>query len=235
MAIDDGPVETMPNMSPSCISSFEIFLNRSRSAAGVAEVEVQIVDDEQQDARAVQENPDDAAARRRHVGHGPDRPVVDRHRRQLRHEAFRRGDEEDHRQRPQAERDDRGAQSSQGPSEVRYRAHVAFSTAYDLVSKMEKNQQPPQGGGLRLERLRFQPVSRRPGRRRIMGSNQSRTRATGRRHVRHGSVEPAVRRRRPGPRAVGPDRAANRANTTFYTIDPRIGGPDLDEKVDPGG
>jgi VWFA-related protein len=30
-------------------------------------------------------------------------------------------------------------------------------------------------------------------------------------------------------------RAANRANTSFYTIDPRglIGGPDLDEKVDP--
>ena len=30
-------------------------------------------------------------------------------------------------------------------------------------------------------------------------------------------------------------RAANRANTSFYTIDPRglVGGPDLDEKVDP--
>ena len=30
-------------------------------------------------------------------------------------------------------------------------------------------------------------------------------------------------------------RAANRANATFYTIDPRglVGGPDLDEKVDP--
>ena len=60
-------------------------------------------------ARAVQEDPDDAAARRRHVGHGLDRAVVDRHRRQLRHEAVRRGDEEDHRQRPQAERDHRGA------------------------------------------------------------------------------------------------------------------------------
>ena len=31
-----------------------------------------------------------------------------------------------------------GGETSQGPSEVRYRAHVAFSTAYDLVSKMER-------------------------------------------------------------------------------------------------
>ena len=30
-AIDDGPLETMPNMSPSCTSSFEIRLNRSRT------------------------------------------------------------------------------------------------------------------------------------------------------------------------------------------------------------
>ena len=31
-------------------------------------------------------------------------------------------------------------QGSQGPSEVRYRAHVAFSTAYDLVKNLEKVQ-----------------------------------------------------------------------------------------------
>src|SRR4051795_10648616 len=30
-AIDDGPLETMPNMSPSCTSSFAIFLNSSRT------------------------------------------------------------------------------------------------------------------------------------------------------------------------------------------------------------
>ncbi len=33
-----------------------------------------------------------------------------------------------------------GPQGSQGPSEVRYRAHVAFSTAYDLVKNLEKVQ-----------------------------------------------------------------------------------------------
>ena len=31
IAIDEGPLETMPNMSPSCTSSFEIFLNSSRT------------------------------------------------------------------------------------------------------------------------------------------------------------------------------------------------------------
>jgi hypothetical protein len=30
IAIDEGPVDTIPNMSPSWISSFEIFLNNSR-------------------------------------------------------------------------------------------------------------------------------------------------------------------------------------------------------------
>src|SRR5947208_2241467 len=30
IAIDEGPLDTMPNMSPSCTSSFEIFLNSSR-------------------------------------------------------------------------------------------------------------------------------------------------------------------------------------------------------------
>ncbi len=31
IAIDEGPLETMPNMSPSWTSSFEIFLNSSRT------------------------------------------------------------------------------------------------------------------------------------------------------------------------------------------------------------
>ena len=49
MAIDEA-VETMPNMSPSWTSSSEIFLNNSRTP-GVAEVEVQVVDeDEEEDA-----------------------------------------------------------------------------------------------------------------------------------------------------------------------------------------
>ena len=50
MAIDDGPVETMPHMSPSCSSVGPDLLEQLAQPAGVAEVEVQIVDDEQQDA-----------------------------------------------------------------------------------------------------------------------------------------------------------------------------------------
>ena len=33
-----------------------------------------------------------------------------------------------------------GSQGSQGPSEVRYRAHVAFSTAFDLMRQLEQIQ-----------------------------------------------------------------------------------------------
>src|SRR4029453_2892553 len=35
IAIDDGPLDTMPNISPSCTSSFEISLNRSRMRPGL--------------------------------------------------------------------------------------------------------------------------------------------------------------------------------------------------------
>ena len=50
MASDEGPVETMPNMSPSCTSVSRDPLEQIANPAGVAEVEVQVVDDDQEDA-----------------------------------------------------------------------------------------------------------------------------------------------------------------------------------------
>ena len=90
------------------------------------------------DRAAVQEDVEGPGARRRHVRHRLDRPVVDRDRPDLRPQAARRGDQEDYRQRAEAERDHRGAAGAEGPIELRYRAHVAFSTAYDIVSNLEK-------------------------------------------------------------------------------------------------
>ena len=49
IAIDDGPLDTMPNMSPSWTSSFEIFLNSSRTRPVLLELQMQIVDEEQED------------------------------------------------------------------------------------------------------------------------------------------------------------------------------------------
>ena len=53
-----------------------------------------------------------------------------------------------------------GAEGSDGPSEVRYRAHVAFSTAHDMLVADGEDQQPPQGGGLGQQRLRLQSLRR---------------------------------------------------------------------------
>ena len=54
-----------------------------------------------------------------------------------------------------------GPSGAEGPSEVRYRAHVAFSTVNDLLNNLNSVHQPPQGAHLRQRRLRLQPV---PGR-----------------------------------------------------------------------
>ena len=128
---------------------------------------------------------------------------------------------------------------------MRYRAHVAFSTAYDLMKNLEQVHNRRKALDLRERRLRLQPVLRvagegaqneldtprrsQPGRQ-PADNNRSRTRATcgtGR-----GSSSPTPISSR---ELADLTRTANRANVTIYTIDPRglVGGPDLDENVDP--
>ena len=51
-----------------------------------------------------------------------------------------------------------GPSGAEGPSEVRYRAHVAFSTVNDVLKQSRERAQPPQGAGLRQRRLRLQSV-----------------------------------------------------------------------------
>ena len=127
-------------------------------------------------------------------------------------------------------------QSSQGPSEVRYRAHVAFSTAYDLVSKMEKINNRRKAVIYVSNGYDFNPFPDARAGGGIMGSNQFNNSS-----YQEGDM---FNMDRSSQQFADADlarelsdltRAANRANTSFYTIDPRglIGGPDLDEKVDP--
>ena len=51
-----------------------------------------------------------------------------------------------------------GPEGNEGPTEVRYRAHVAFSTAADLLENLLEGAQPAQGAHLRQQRVRLQPV-----------------------------------------------------------------------------
>jgi VWFA-related protein len=132
-----------------------------------------------------------------------------------------------------------GPQGSQGPSEVRYRAHVAFSTAYDLVKNLEKVQNRRKALVFVSNGYDFNPFpDARAGTDRIYGS-----RGMGAGQNDDGT-DPFLNMQQQGQQFADADlarelaeltRAANRANVTMYTIDPRglVGGPDLDEKVDP--
>ena len=128
-------------------------------------------------------------------------------------------------------------QGAQGPAELRYRAHVAFRTAYDLMRNIE---------GLRNRRKAviyissgydFNPFaeSRLKYQSEMFGGPTD-----------DGS-DPFSSNRFQGNQFAEADlvrelaeltRAANRANATFYTIDPRglVAGPDLDHiSVRPNG
>ena len=119
-------------------------------------------------------------------------------------------------------------QSSQGPSEVRYRAHVAFSTAYDLVSKMEKINNRRKAVVYVSNGYDFNPFPDARAGGGILGSNQFDNSG-----YQEGDM---FNMDRSSQQFADADlarelsdltRAANRANTSFYTIDPRglIGGP----------
>ncbi len=125
-------------------------------------------------------------------------------------------------------------QSSQGPSEVRYRAHVAFSTAYDFVRNLEKVQNRRKVVVYVSNGYDFNPFPDARAGGGMFGGNRSD-------NYQEGDM---FNFERQGQQFADADlarelsdltRAANRANVTFYTIDPRglVGGPDLDEKVDP--
>lgn len=137
------------------------------------------------------------------------------------------------------------SRGSNGPMELRYRAHVAFSTAYELMKNMEKVHNRRKAviyvsSGYDFnpfETSRMQQEQQRLGSATDDGSGNGQTRLnpfSGR----------AQRNDFGGAQFADTDlaielselaRAANRANASFYTIDPRglVAGQDLDDEVEP--
>ncbi len=127
-----------------------------------------------------------------------------------------------------------GSQGSQGPSEVRYRAHVAFSTAFDLMRQLEQIQNRRKAFIYVSNGYDFDPFPQ--------GRMQAQAQLYG-----YGAGvaggDTLMNMQRQGQQFSDADlareladltRAANRANVTMYTIDPRglVGGADIDEPVD---
>ena len=138
-------------------------------------------------------------------------------------------------------------QGQQGPPEVRHRAHVAFSTAQDMMRQLETVHNRRKAfiyvsNGYDLDpfaKTRAKNEAERYGMLRDNVDNND-----GSSDGSNNSVNPndPTLRNSSNQFAFADlvsdlaelTRAANRANTTIYTIDPRglVGGPDLDEKID---
>jgi VWFA-related protein len=130
---------------------------------------------------------------------------------------------------------------SQGPPEVRYRAHVAFSTAYDVLKNLEQVHNRRKAFIYVSNGYDFDPFSKSRAKEAnqryssMMGSTNSDGSSSDTSQV--SDTNPFSKS---GNEFAAADlaselseltREANRANTTMYTIDPRglVGGPDLDE------
>jgi len=138
-------------------------------------------------------------------------------------------------------------EGQQGPPEIRYRAHVAFSTVYDTLKSLEQVHNRRKAFIYVSNGYDFNPfqASRQKAGAERMGGNCDSS-VPGQANCSYGD--------NPGTGDVNPfdrtsnefaaadlaselaevTRQANRANATIYTIDPRglVGGPDLDEKID---
>jgi VWFA-related protein len=127
----------------------------------------------------------------------------------------------------------KGMQGAQGPTELRYRAHVAFSTANDLMKNLEKLQNRRKAVLYISSGYDFNPfeTSRLEHQASMYGTDSSELQS-----------DPFMRTQQQGTQFAEADlvrelaeltRAANRANATFYTIDPRglVAGPDIGDNL----
>ena len=141
-------------------------------------------------------------------------------------------------------------EGSQGPPEVRYRAHVAFSTAYDIMGNLEQVHNRRKAfiyvsngydfnpfADTRLMNDHMRALEMNGGTRSGVGSGSSDGSSS---YQSQDDTNPFGKQ---GNEFAEADlaselgyltRAANRANATIYTIDPRglVGGPDIDQDVD---
>ena len=138
-----------------------------------------------------------------------------------------------------------GLSTSQGPSELRHRAHVAFATAYDLMRNLEKVQNRRKAVLYISSGYDFDPF--------VEGRLEEQARRAGISETtdESGSLVAAAEMLRKSDtykdsrsqqELAATDlmrelydltKAANRANATIYTIDPRglVAGPDIDQDI----
>jgi len=143
-----------------------------------------------------------------------------------------------------------GQAGAQGPTELRHRAHVAFSTAYDLMRNLEKVQNRRKAviylsSGYDFDPFvqgRFEEQARRMGLSLDCGRSSSSSSDEGCRSADDLKTDPFYMQQRSSQELSAADlfrelgeltKAANRANATLYTIDPRglVAGPDMDDEV----
>jgi VWFA-related protein len=127
---------------------------------------------------------------------------------------------------------------AQGPPEIRYRAHTAMSTVYELLKNLEQVHNRRKAFIYISNGYDFNPFEQ--SRRKAINERFQRLNQEGDDGSLENDVNPFSLQ---GNRFAEADlvselaeltRQANRANATLYTIDPRglVGGPDLDEKID---
>lgn len=124
----------------------------------------------------------------------------------------------------------------QGPSEIRHRAHVAFSTINDILQKLEKVVDRRKAVVYISNGYDFDPFPDY----RMTDDREWASSMRGRAWEDNGE-DPFLRQNNQFSDAdlamelAYLTRAANRANASFYTIDPRglVGGPDIDVNISP--
>jgi VWFA-related protein len=129
-----------------------------------------------------------------------------------------------------------GQDGPDGPSEVRYRAHVAFSTARDIVTQLERITNRRKAVIWVSNGFDFNPFAEsRLGEDPTFGGRMGQTREEGRQFNQQFNQGAQFADADLARELADLTRSANRANATFYTIDPRglVAGADLDEQLDP--
>ena len=129
-----------------------------------------------------------------------------------------------------------GQDNADGPAEVRYRAHVAFSTAHDMLTQMEKITNRRKAVVWVSNGYDFNPFAEsRLGEDPVFGGRFGQTREEGQQQQQAFNQGAQFADADLARELAEVTRTANRANATLYTIDPRglVAGTDLDEQLSP--
>ena len=147
----------------------------------------------------------------------------------------------------------KGPSGAEGPSEVRYRAHVAFSTVNDLLNNLDSVHNRRKALIYVSDGYDFNPFQdarlglmdpNSPFAQNEFARNQNQATCGERRRQQQPQTDPFAQQQKQSETFADADlarelgeltRQANRSNVTMYTIDPRglVGMGDIDEQVDP--